>query len=330
MTATAPKSLLNVHGQPRIFSRFDTTTVAAEVVADLDLTGQRALVTGGGGGIGAEIVRALAGAGAEVLIADVALDGAQATAAAINDALPAPRVAVRHLDLASLAATRAFARDLVAEGRALDILVNNAGVMAPPLTRTADGHELQFGVNFLGHFVLTRAVMPLLQAGGGARVVSVSSIGHRRSGILWDDPDYLVRPYDRWEAYGQSKTACALFAVALNERHSADGVFANAMNPGGSMTGLQRFMTDAELRAQGWVDADGKFPAHWRSPAQCAATSVWLATDPGLKGIGGRYFEDCAEAAPHDPALPMKGLKAFAVDPADAVRLWDLAEAMTA
>ncbi|MCC5986183.1 MAG: SDR family NAD(P)-dependent oxidoreductase [Pararhodobacter sp.] len=329
MTTPAPTNPLNVFGQKRIFSRFDTTTTAAEVVADLDLSGQRALVTGGGSGIGAEIARALAGAGAEVMVADVAIDSAEKTAGAINATLPAPRVCAGQLDLGSLAATRAFARGLVAEGRPLGILVNNAGVMAPPLTRTTDGHELQFGVNFLGHFVLTREVLPLLRAEGGARVVSVSSIGHRRSGIQWDDPDYHVRPYDRWEAYGQSKTACALFAVALNARHSTDGVFANAMNPGGSMTGLQRFMTDAELRSQGWIDKEGKFPAHWRSPEQCAATSVWLATAPELRNVGGRYFEDCAEAAPHDPALPMKGLNPFAVDPADAARLWDLAEAMT-
>ena len=332
MTTTTTPARLNVHGQPRILSRFDARSTAAEVVEGMDLSGQRALVTGGGGGSGAEIVRALAGAGAEVLIADVALDAAQATADAINSALPQPRVTARALDLGSLATTRAFADALVDEGQSwpggLDILVNNAGVMAPPLSRTTDGHELQFGVNFLGHFVLTRGLLPLLRAGGGARVVSVSSIGHRRAGIQWDDPDYNTRPYDRWEAYGQSKTACALLAVALNARHSGAGVFANAMNPGGSMTGLQRFMTEAELRDMGWIDADGNLPAHWRSPGQCAATSVWLATAPGLAGIGGRYFEDCAEAAPRDPALPMKGLMPHAVDPVDAARLWELAEMM--
>lgn len=323
MTDTVP---LNVHGQPRILSRFDATSTARQVVDGIDLTGQRALVTGGGGGIGAAIVAALAGAGADVLIGDVALDAAQAMADAINAALPAPRVSARRLDLASLSATRDFAAALVHQGHPLDILINNAGVMAPPLSRTADGHELQFGVNFLGHFVLTRALMPLLVAGGGARVVSVSSIGHRRAGIQWDDPNYLTRPYDRWEAYGQSKTACALFAVALNARQSGRGVFANAMNPGGSMTGLQRYMSQDELRAMGWLDADGKLPAHWRTPEQCAATSVWLATAPDLAGVGGRYFEDCAEAPPRDPAVPMKGLMPHAVDPVDAARLWDIAE----
>lgn len=329
MTTTQTPSPLNVHGQPRILSRFDATTTANQVVDGLDLRGKRALVTGGGGGIGAAIVAALARAGAEVLIGDVALDGAEATTAAVNRDLPEPRVTVQRLDLASLAATRDFATGLVDQGHKLDILINNAGVMAPPLSRTAEGHELQFGVNFLGHFVLTRALMPLLAAGGGARVVSVSSIGHRRAGIFWDDPDSLARPYDKWDAYGQSKTACALFAVALNTRHGADGVHANAMNPGGAMTGLMRFMSDSELRAQGWIDDQGRNPAHWRTPQQCAATSVWLATAPELAGVGGRYFEDCAEAPPQDPARPMKGVMPHAVDPADAARLWDLAQEMT-
>lgn len=326
MTQPSP---LNVHGQPRILSRFDTTSTAAEVVAGLDLSGKRALVTGGGGGIGAAIVEALAGAGAEVLIGDVALDSAQATAARINAGLPAPRVTAAQLDLGSLAATRAFAAGLVAQGHRLGILINNAGVMAPPLGRTADGHELQFGINFLGHFVLTLGLMPLLAAEGGARVVSVSSIGHRRAGIFWDDPDFLSRPYDKWDAYGQSKTACALFAVALDARHRADGVRANSMNPGGSMTGLQRFMSETELRAQGWVNDEGKQPAHWRTPEQCAATSVWLATAPDLADVGGRYFEDCSEAPPQDPGRPMKGLMPHAVDAGDAARLWDLALKMT-
>lgn len=320
---------LNIHGLPLVRSRWDTTSTAAEVLAGIDLTGRRALVTGGAGGIGAAIVGALAAAGAEVLIADVALGAAQATADAINTALPAPGVTARRLDLASIAATRAFAAELVAEARPFDILINNAGVMAPPLTGTADGHELQFGLNLLGHFVLTTGILPLLVADGGARVVSVSSIGHRRAGIFWDDPDWQTRPYDKWDAYGQSKTGGALLAVALEERFGHKGVHANAMNPGGSMTGLQRFMTEAELRAQGWLSAEGKFPAHWRTPEHCAATSVWLATAPELDGIGGRYFEDCAEAPPHDPARPMKGVKPYALDRADASRLWDLATAMT-
>ena len=321
---------LNVLGQPRIRSRFDTTTTAAEVVEGLDLTGKRALVTGGGGGIGVEIARALASAGAEVLIADIALEAAQGVADAINADYGGARVSAKRLDLASLGTVRGFAADLVAAEAPLDILINNAGVMAPPLTRTTEGHELQFGINFLGHYVLTRGLMPLLRAESGARVVSVSSIGHRRSRIQWDDPDYRTRDYDRWEAYGQSKTACALFAVALTDHHARDGVTCNTMNPGGSMTGLQRFLTPEELRAQGWIDADGKVLSRWRSPAQCAATSVWLATAPELAGIGGRYFEDCTEAAPHDPAIPMKGLHAYALDAGDAERLWQLAEAMTA
>ncbi|MBF9033750.1 SDR family NAD(P)-dependent oxidoreductase [Rhodobacterales bacterium HKCCE2091] len=311
---------LNAWGQPRITSRFDDQTTAAEVLAGVDLAGRTAMVTGGAGGIGKEIARALAGAGASVVIADVDIEAAALTAGELSGDVRAER-----LDLADLAATRDFAARFVESRQPLDILVNNAGVMAPPLKRTADSHELQLGINHLGHAALTLGLMPALKAAGGARVVCVSSIGHRRSDVIYDDPDYLTRPYDRWEAYGQSKTACALFAIALNARVSGDGVYVNAMNPGGSMTGLQRFLTQEELRALGWIDADGTPLARWHSPEQCAATSVWLATSDDLNGIGGRYFEYCQEAVKWVPDGPMAGVQPH-LNAENAERLWSLTE----
>lgn len=302
-----------------ITSRFDATSTAADVVAALDLGGRRALVTGGAGGMGREIAQALRDAGAEVVAADV-------------DPIALPGIAARRLDLASLGAVRRFAADW---GDApLDMLIANAGVMACPLTRSAEGHEMQFAVNYLGHWLLARLLRPALAAAaqrhGEARIVSVSSIAHRRSGIAFDDIDYRARPYDRWEAYGQSKTACALMAVAATERLVADGITCNALNPGGAFTGLMRHLTPEELRDQGWIDAEGKVPSRWRSAAQCAATATWAATAPGLRGVGGRYFEECREADPWDAAHPMRGLQPHARDPAVAQRLWEVSEAMAA
>ncbi len=299
--------------------RFDAASTASEVVAGLDLRGRRALVTGGAGGMGREVAQALRDAGAEVAAADV-------------EPVVLPGIRALPLDLASLAAVRRFAADW---GTApLDMLIANAGVMACPLTRSADGHELQFAVNHLGHFLLAALLRPALaeaaQRHGEARIVSVSSIAHRRSGIHFADIDYRARPYDRWEAYGQSKTACALFAVAANARFAADGITCNTLNPGGAFTGLMRHLSHAELRAQGWLDENGQVPARWRSAAQCAATATWAATAPELRGLGGRYFEECREADPWDPAQPMRGVQPHALDPATADRLWEVSDAMVA
>ncbi len=316
---------LNYRGQPLVTSRFDSQTVAEEVIAGQDLTGLTAIVTGGGGGIGVEIVRALAKGGARVLIADVDIKAAKGVAAEINAQTGSERVQAAQVDLAAFASVDGFADSYLDSGQPLDILINNAGVMAPPLQRTAEGHELQLGVNHLGHYRLTMSLMPALMAGKGARVVCVSSIGHRRSDIIYDDPDYLTRPYDRWEAYGQSKTACALAAIAFDARYSGDGVFFNTMNPGGSMTGLQRHMSEEELRALGWIDTEGKPMARWRSPAQCAATPVWITTAPEMEGVGGRYFEACNESAPWREDLPMNGMHPH-LNEDNAERFWELTQ----
>lgn len=308
-------------------TRFDATATAREVVADLDLRGRHAIVTGGAGGMGREIGAALAAAGAAVTLADV-------EEAPLREAAAATGARAALLDLGSLGAVRRFAAEWLADGTTLGMLVNNAGVMACPERRTAEGHELQFGVNYLGHWVLARALLPALRAAaqrhGEARVVSVSSIAHRRSDIIWDDIDYRARAYERWEAYGQSKTACALVAIAMTERWASHGVTCNALNPGGAFTGLMRHLSEEELRANGWLDEQGRPPARWRSAAQCAATATWAATAPELRGIGGRYFEECAEAPAWRPEEPMRGALPHARSAPNAHRLWEVSEAMAA
>lgn len=312
----------------RIRSRFDRFATAADVVRGIDLHDRTVLVTGGGSGIGLATACALAGAGARVFVADVNAAQSEANLAAYRAVLPAARMSFLPLDLGDLADVRRFATLFLQDVPQLDVLINNAGIMAPPMGRTVDGHERQFGINFLGHYALTRWLEPALRAAPAARVVCVASIGHRRSDIQWDDIDYRVREYDRWEAYGQSKTACALLAVAIETLWGPTGVHANTLNPGGSPTGLHQFLTDEERRRQGWLDDTGKMPDRWRAPEQCAATSVWLATAPELAGIGGKYFEECQQALPWHADEPMAGVKPHALAVDSALRLWALAAEM--
>lgn len=315
-------------GAGRIKSRFDRTATAFDVVRGIDLRGRTVLLTGGGAGIGYATACALAASGATVHVADVDV---VASTVRVNEFLashPDARLKVASLDLGSLVAVRAFAAQFLASIPQLDVLVNNAGIMACPFGRTVDGHERQFGINFLGHYALTRLLEPALKRAHG-RVVSVASIGHRRSDIIWGDIDYRQRIYDRWEAYGQSKTACSLLAVAVEALWGGDGVHANALNPGGSPTGLHQFLTDEERRRQGWLDEQGKMPDRWRPPEQCAATSAWLASAPELDGVGGRYFEECQEAVPWHADNPMVGVKPYALSGEGALRLWRIAGEMT-
>ncbi len=308
---------------------FDRNTTALQVVENIDLSGRVALVTGGGAGIGLSTATALASAGAKVTIADINLAASEQAAAVIRQTHPGAVVDVLHLDLGSLAQVRAFADKFRSREQKLDILVNNAGIMACPQATTVDGHERQFGVNFLGHYLLTRLLEPLLRASGQARVVCVSWIGHRRTDIHYDDIDYRTRPYERWEAYSQSKTACALLAVALDTLWRDKGIRSNTLNPGGSATGLHQYLDDEERRRLGFIDDAGKQPDRWRSPDQCAATSVWLACAPELEGVGGRYFEEFAEAIPWRAEDPMRGVRPYAIAPDNALRLWSVAAAMT-
>jgi NAD(P)-dependent dehydrogenase (short-subunit alcohol dehydrogenase family) len=212
-------------------------------------------------------------------------------------------------------------RDSVAQVAAgwqgpLHILVNNAGAMAEPLTRTAEGWEHQFATNHLGHFGIALGLHDVLAQAGNARIVSVSSLAHLRSGIIFDDIHFERREYDPWLAYGQSKTANVLFAVEATKRWAADGITANALTPGGIRTNLQRHQEDNA----DFAELTKTFP--WKTPEQGASTSVLLAASPLLEGIGGRYFEDCNEALPN-PGTPGSGVAAHALDPEAATRLWE-------
>lgn len=309
--------------------KFDRNTSGFEVTRELDLSAKTMLVTGGGAGIGWATVLALAAAHARVFVADVNEAASRAVISEHMATHPAARIEFLPLDLGSLEDVRRFADDFRARTSRLDALVCNAGLMACPQAYTVDGHERQFAVNFLGHYLLVRLLQPLLAASGDARVVSISSIGHRRTDVLWDDIDFRRQPYDRWLAYSQSKTACALLAVAIDHLWQGLGIRANTMNPGGSNTGLHQFLDEAERRRLGFLDDQDRLPDRWRSPEQCAATSVWLAASPDVQGIGGKYFEDFAESGPWDEQDPMRGVRPYAISKDNALRLWRLAAEMT-
>ena len=308
--------------------RFGARSTALEVVQGLDLHGRRAIVTGGAGGLGLETVRALAVAGAEVTLAVRRAEQGEAAAAALREQHPGVALRVGRLDLSDLASVAAFA---AAWGNApLHMLVNNAAVMACPLSRTARGWELQFATNHLGHLALTRALLPALQAGAPSRLVSLSSTGHKIAGVDFDDLHFERRPYQKWQAYGQAKSANALLALGVHGRHAGDGITANAVHPGGIMTGLQQHLTHDEMNAMGWFKPDGTPLDLFKSPAQGAATSVWAATAPELAGNGGRYLEDCRIGVPAPPTDRVQGYSPHIADPALAERLWTVSEALLA
>lgn len=306
----------------RITTPFTAQSTAAEVVEGADLTGKRAIVTGGAAGIGVETARALAGAGAEVTLAVRNLESGEQAARDIAESTGSKAVLLAHLDLADQASARSLAEGW--EGP-LDILVNNAGLMAAPLMRTPEGWEMQFATNHLGHFALVTGLHRALAAAGGARVVSVSSSAHLGSGIVFDDIHFRVRPYERWLAYAQSKTANVLFAVEATRRWAADGITSNALMPGAIRTGLQRYVTEDELNAMRRATSSGNAAVNWKTPEQGAATSVLLAVSPQLEGVGGRYFEDCNEAGPNEPGT-RRGVASHALDPEAARRLWEVSE----
>ncbi|MEN3539434.1 SDR family NAD(P)-dependent oxidoreductase [Microbispora sp. ZYX-F-249] len=302
----------------RITTPFGGQSTAAEVLEGVDLSGRRAVVTGGASGIGVETARALAAAGAEVTIAVRDLDAGKRTAGDIAATTGGAPVRVAPLDLADRASVASFAAGW--EGP-LHMLVNNAGVMACPETRTPEGWELQFATNHLGHFALAVALHPALAAAGGARVVSVSSSAHLYSPVVFDDIHFRERPYDPILAYGQSKTANVLFAVEAARRWAGDGVAVNALMPGGIPTNLQRHLEPGYLerrRASG--DSGG---VTWKNTEQGAATSVLLAASPLVEGVTGRYFEDNQEAEIGEPG-GRRGVAAYALDPEAATLLWQV------
>ncbi|WP_336206718.1 SDR family NAD(P)-dependent oxidoreductase [Nonomuraea sp. LPB2021202275-12-8] len=308
--------------QHKIGSGFGAWSTARDVLRGIDLSGRLAVVTGGYSGIGLETTRALAGAGARVVVPSRRPKLAEEAVAGIDG------VEVGELDLADLGSVRGFAEGFLASGRDIDILIGSAGIMACPETRIGPGWEAQFATNHLGHYTLVNRLWPAIARGGG-RVVSVSSAAHRRSGIRWDDV-HFTRGYDKWDAYGQAKTANVLFAVRLDELGRDAGVRAFSLHPGSILTPLQRHLPKAEMVEAGWIDEEGNLTATgFKTTEQGAATQVWAATSPRLDGMGGVYLEDCDVAEPAVVEGEPGGVQAHATDPEQAARLWELSAELT-
>jgi len=305
-----------------ITTPFGFESTATEVAAGADLAGTRAVVTGAASGIGVETARALAGAGAGVTLAVRDLEAGGRVAADITASTGNADITVAKLELTDRATIDAFVSGW--EGP-LHLLVNNAGVMAiPELELTPQGYEMQFATNHLGHFALALGLHDALAADGHGRIVSVSSSGHLRSPVIFEDLHFGFRPYEPFLAYGQSKTANVLFAVEATRRWAADGITANALMPGGIATNLQRHV-DPEYMERARAQSGGRI--RFKSVEQGAATSVLLAVSPQLEGVGGRYFEDCNEAEVlmrrGEGPFAMRGVAWYAIDAGVAERLWD-------
>ncbi|MFC4508153.1 MULTISPECIES: SDR family NAD(P)-dependent oxidoreductase [Streptomyces] len=293
---------------------FGAESTALDVVNGVDLTGKRAVVTGGSSGLGVETARALASAGAEVTLAVRDTEAGEKARSDITATTDNQELHIERLDLADQVSVRQFVHGW--DGP-LHILVNNAGVMATPMTRTAEGWEMQFATNHLGHFALAVGLHDALAQAHGARIVAVSSVGHIGGSVDFDDIMFDHRPYNEWVAYGQSKTANILFAVEATTRWADDGILTNALNPGRiPSTGLMRHIPQVDAS----TDSTG---VSWKNEEQGAATSVLLAASPLVEGIGGRYFEDCNEAGPHEPGV-RRGVAAYALDKDNAARLWQV------
>ncbi|SFC93086.1 SDR family NAD(P)-dependent oxidoreductase [Streptomyces aidingensis] len=311
--------------QQPLGSPFSAVSTAEDVMAGTDLSGRTAVVTGGYSGLGLETARALATAGARVVVP------ARRPGAARDALAGVPGCEVIPMDLTDLDSVRAAAAQLRGSVGRIDLLMAVAGVMATPERRVGPGWEYQFTANHLGHFAFVCEVYPLLRGAHGARVVVYSSSGHGITDIRWHDPHFRTG-YDRWQAYGQAKTANVLFAVHLDALGRGDGVRAFALHPGKIITGLQRDLTRGEQVGLGWVDEHGTVIGEgFRTPSQGAATGLWAATSPLLDGRGGLYLEDCevARATGEDGPMDDGWVRAYAVDPASATRLWELSVAAT-
>jgi NAD(P)-dependent dehydrogenase (short-subunit alcohol dehydrogenase family) len=308
--------------QQPIGSGFSAKSTSSDVLVDIDLTGKTVIVTGGYSGLGLEATLALTAAGARVVvparrpdIARAALDGTDS-------------VEVDELDLADLASVRGFTDRFAATRSTIDVIITCAGVMACPEQRVGPGWEMQFATNHLGHFALVNQLAPLLNP-DGSRVVSVTSGANKLSGIRWSDIHFERDPYDRWQAYGQSKTANVLFALQLGLLGSDRGILAYSATPGSIITPLQRHVPRAEQVASGWIDEEGRPNPDFKTPAQGAATFVWAATSPLLAGLTGVYCEDCDLSTV--AALDGSGgdVATWALDPSEAERLWEYSTKVT-
>jgi NAD(P)-dependent dehydrogenase (short-subunit alcohol dehydrogenase family) len=316
---------------------FGATSTTDQVLSGVNLQGKRILVTGVSAGLGVETARSLAAHGANVVGAARDLKKAEAATAQVRKdaATGAGSLELVALDLASLKSVRECADGLLAKGRFFDVVIANAGVMATPFGHTADGFETQFGTNHLGHFVLLNRIAPLLRTGG--RLINLSSAGHRFSDVHLDDPNFERTAYEPFLAYGRSKTANILFAVAFDRRHRGRGVRAAAVHPGVIQTELGRHMDPARLQAM--IDqiskdtaGDGKKPFPWKTVSQGAATSVWAAVVAAGEEIGGKYCENChvGEVVTDSAAISAvsEGVRGYALDPNNAEALWRKSEEM--
>lgn len=305
-------------------SQFDRASTTDDVIQGISLAGKLAVVTGASSGLGVETSRVLAAAGARVLM--VARDQAKLEAAAqeLRQMLPQAGFHTQVMDLADLGSVRAATAQILAEYPQIHLLINNAGVMACPLMRTAQGFEMQFGTNHIGHFLFTCMLAPALLAGAPGRVVNLSSGGHRFADINLEDPNYNTRDYEKWQAYGESKTANALFSVALDTRLKGHGVRVFAVHPGMIMTQLSRHMQQEDFESLS-SRATSAEKMQFKSVEQGAATSVWAATSPELAEKGGIYLENCQIAAPAAQDSS-DGVESYALDAASAERLWAVSE----
>lgn len=309
---------------------FGSKPEASEVMSGIDLSGKVALVTGGYSGIGVETVRALTDAGAKVFVPSRDVDRAVNN---LDGIIPADQIGF--MDLADLPSVKRFGETFTGNHAKIDLAIFNAGVMACPLGRTQQGLEWQLGVNHVGHFTLLQTLLSSLRAAGSARLITLSSIAHRMSPVRFEDMNYEHRDYDKWQAYGQAKSAQSLMAVELDRREKDNGIRALSVHPGGIFTPLQRHLGNAEMAEFGWTDTDGR-PSPvaeklFKTTTQGCATSLWAATAAKLDTVGGVYCEDCnvSEVVPDD-SNAFTGVRQWAIDTDTAERTWKETEALIA
>ena len=315
--------------QKPINSGFSNKSEPKDILKNIDLHNKVAIVTGGYSGIGLETTKALVAAGANVIIPakrpEIANQNLNGVVSETN---------IIKMDLGNLNSVKNFTNSFKENFNTLSLLINNAGIMACPETRVGDNWESQFAINHIGHFLLTRELMNTLADTEGSRFVSLSSSAHALTGILWDDIHFNKQPYNKWMAYGQSKTASSLIAIELNKKMKDYGVESFSVHPGGIITPLQRYLEKEEMIALGWMDEDGS-PSElaknfFKSPSQGASTTLWCATSNDLNGLGGVFCEDCDIAkrkSEVDESLQRyTGVANWAVDTDEATRLWELSE----
>ena len=317
--------------QKPINSGFNAKSETKDIINNIDLNNKVAIVTGGYSGIGLETTKALVAAGADVIIPAKRPKIANQN---LNGIVSEDNVI--EMDLGNLKSVKSFSDSFKENFNTLDLLINNAGIMACPETRIGNNWESQFAINHIGHFLLTNELINVMSDVEGARFVSLSSSAHSITGILWDDIHFQSAKYDKWMAYGQSKTACSLMAIEFNTRMKDRGVEGFAVHPGGIITPLQRHLEKEEMVALGWLDEDGS-PSElaknfFKSTSQGASTAVWCATNPDLNGLGGVFCEDCDIAkrkSEVDESLQRYfGVADWAIDKEEASKLWESTESM--